>query len=348
MRLNKRQEEILNIIKKSAPISIGDLLTELKEEASRITVARDLDKLLEQKLILRSGAGRSVVYALSPVFRLLAPINIEDYFSKELEQRDVQKNFDFSVFSGLDKIESLFDTGELNELEESNQIYQRKLKNISEGLLKKEFERLTIELSWKSSKIEGNTYTLLDTEALIRENKEALGHKKEESIMILNHKKALDYIRENKADFKKLSIKKVENTHQLLTQELKIAKGIRKRLVGILGTEYRPLDNEFQIREALERLIEFINNKKVDCFTKAVLAITLISYIQPFEDGNKRTARLMGNAVLMANDCCPLSYRSVDESEYKKSMIIFYEQNSVQAFKKIFKEQFKFACDNYF
>ena len=74
----------------------------------------------------------------------------------------------------------------------------------------------------------------------------------------------------------------------------------------------------------------------------------MISYIQPFEDGNKRTARILGNAILLANNTCPLSYRSVNEADYKKAMVLFYEQNSARFFKELFTEQFKFAVENYF
>ncbi|MBU4057052.1 Fic family protein, partial [Patescibacteria group bacterium] len=81
---------------------------------------------------------------------------------------------------------------------------------------------------------------------------------------------------------------------------------------------------------------------------KAVIAMILIAYIQPFEDGNKRTSRLTGNAILMAHDICPLSYRNMDEVEYKKAVILFYEQNNIGYFKKLFIEQFEFAVKNYF
>ncbi len=74
----------------------------------------------------------------------------------------------------------------------------------------------------------------------------------------------------------------------------------------------------------------------------------MLSYIQPFKDGNKRTARLIGNAILLAHDAALLSYRSVDEADYKKGMILFYEQNSFRHFKEIFTEQFIFAVKNYF
>jgi len=74
----------------------------------------------------------------------------------------------------------------------------------------------------------------------------------------------------------------------------------------------------------------------------------MISYIQPFEDGNKRTARLLGNAILASENYCMLSYRNVFVSQYKEATMLFYEQNSALLFKELFVEQFLFACDNYF
>ena len=78
-------------------------------------------------------------------------------------------------------------------------------------------------------------------------------------------------------------------------------------------------------------------------FEKALLTLVLLSYIQAFSDGNKRTARITSNAILIANGYCPLSFRSVDSIDYKKAMLIFYEQNNLYAFKKIFIEQFLFS-----
>ena len=78
------------------------------------------------------------------------------------------------------------------------------------------------------------------------------------------------------------------------------------------------------------------------------MASVLIAYIQPFEDGNKRTSRIMGNAVLMAHGLCPLSYRNANETEYKKAVILFYEQNNHSYYKKLFLGQFEFAVRNYF
>jgi len=126
-----------------------------------------------------------------------------------------------------------------------------------------------------------------------------------------------------------------------------VERGIRSGMVGIVGTNYRPLDNKFQIREALERLASLLNETK-NTIERALLAVLMISYIQPFEDGNKRTSRILGNAILLADDYCPLSYRSVDEIEYKKGIILFYEQNNISYFKQLFLEQFRHAASKYF
>jgi Fic family protein len=142
-------------------------------------------------------------------------------------------------------------------------------------------------------------------------------------------------------------VRKIEDLHALIVGNLNVSTGLRKGLVGITGTTYRPLDNQYQIKEALEKTI-FAIEKIEHPLEKALTAILMISYIQPFEDGNKRTARILGNAILMAYGFCPLSYRSINESDYKKAILLFYEQNSALLFKELFVEQFKFAINNYF
>ena len=110
-----------------------------------------------------------------------------------------------------------------------------------------------------------------------------------------------------------------EDIHQLLTKELSVDTGLRHRRVGITGTQYRPLDNEFQIREAMRDTCALINSH-TNVFEKALLVLLLLSYIQPFMDGNKRTARITSNAMLIANGYCPLSFRTVDSIDYKKAI----------------------------
>lgn len=208
-------------------------------------------------------------------------------------------------------------------------------------------ERLTIELSWKSSQIEGNTYSLLETERLFKEKEEAEGKPKEDAAMLLNHKYALDYILEHKGIAQEINLRLLEEIHSLLVQDLGVGSNIRSRIVGITGTAYKPLDNEYQIKEAMERMCSIINARD-NGFEKALLAVVLISYIQPFEDGNKRTGRMISNALLIGEGVCPLSYRSVDSIDYKKAMLLFYEQNNLAAFKQIFIEQIEFSVKNYF
>ena len=165
--------------------------------------------------------------------------------------------------------------------------------------------------------------------------------------MLLNHKDALDFILDDPDYMRVLTVAKIENIHSILIKELNVDRNIRVRRVGITGTNYRPLDNEFQIREALNETCRLVNGRKT-VFEKALLLLLLISYIQPFNDGNKRTARIVSNAVLIASGYCPLSFRTVDSIDYKKAMLLFYEQNSIAAFKRIFIEQFAFAVKTYF
>ncbi len=342
-QLNKRQEQILAIIETRQSVAVSDII-ELLSDFSRITIIRDLNLLLKNKYLERIGRGRSVAYNLSKQYLLIKPIDVEKYFKVLPDKREVMEHFNFKLFGS---IASLFTAEEKQELNWLTEKYRQQIKKINKNKLKQEFERLTIELSWKSSAIEGNTYSLLETEALIKNGKLAKGHKREEATMILNHKSALDYIRKNAGGFKNISVKKIIEIHSLLTAKLNIAMGLRQGLVGIVGTKYRPLDNQYQIKEALESACKAVNKEK-DPLEKALILMILIAYIQPFADGNKRTGRLSANAILLAHKLCPLSYRSVDEIEYKKAVILFYEQNNISYFKKLFIEQFEFAVNNYF
>ncbi len=94
-------------------------------------------------------------------------------------------------------------------------------------------------------------------------------------------------------------------------------------------------------------MCELINIRE-SVFEKAVLALALISYIQPFGDGNKRTARIISNAILISNEYSPVSFRTIDSVEYKKAMLMFYEQNNINFLKEIFIDQFEFAVKTYF
>ncbi len=346
--LNKRQELVLSFLESAesprAASSIISQLGPLVGAVSRMTINRDLRELQSRNYIAKNGSGRSAVYALAAAYRAMKPIDIEKYFAVESDKRQIKKSFDFEVFSFFGDVFTQF---ELERLKNLNILHRQNLKKLSSAVLKREYERLTVELSWKSSKIEGNTYTLLETEYLLQEHKEPKGHVKEEAVMILNHKAALDYIREHNQRFKKLNLRDIEDIHSLLIKGMDVARNIRAGLVRVGGTVYQPLDNRFQIREAMKKTCLLVN-KQNNPFAKAFIAMLMISYIQPFEDGNKRASRLIGNALLIAHNVCPLSFRSIDELEYKKAILLFYEQNNYSYFKELFIQQFEFAVKNYF
>jgi Fic family protein len=344
---NKRQDLILAFIGSLKIVPTAQIIEQIQKEfnaTARVTISRDLEKLIQLGFIERQGAGRSITYKLSAQYLIVKDIDVKEYFAVDSDKRKVVEKFNFNIFKNLTTI---LNDSEKAGLEELNSIYRQKIKKINPEILKKEIERLNIDFSWKSSKIEGNTYDLLETEQLLKNQKKATGHSQEEATMILNHKAALDYIRNSKNNFQNISIKKIEEVHVILTMNLEVTKNLRKTLVRITGTKYIPLDNEFQIKEALRdtcALVNEVNNP----FEKAIVLMLLIAYIQPFVDGNKRTSRLCGNAILYAFDCCPLSYRSMDELEYKKAILLFYEQNNASYFKKLFLAQFEFAVNNYF
>lgn len=346
-QLNKRQDYILTVLESKESRSVNELHKQVEDTLgpiSRITLKRDLGHLFKLGFVVRQGKARGTAYQLSPHYNLIRSINPKSYFTIKTDERPAKKRFDFEIFTYL---KNIFTPEERHMLKALDEEYQTHIKNLPLALVKKEFERLTIEFSWKSSEIEGNTYTLLETETLIQNQQEAPGHNKDEAMMILNHKTALDYIWNNRERFKKVSLAEIENVHTLLMNELGVTRGLRSSMVGIIGTTYKPLDNAHQIREAMEKMERVINGEP-DFFAKAVIFMALIAYIQPFEDGNKRTSRLVGNAILMAHNSCPLSYRSVNEGEYKKAVILFYEQGNIAYFKKLFIEQFEFAVKNYF
>ncbi len=237
-----------------------------------------------------------------------------------------------------------------DERKHLNALHDKYIKNIaplSSSEYTKELEILAIDLSWKSGEIEGNTYTLLETEVLIKYKELAEGKKRDDAIMLLNHKDALDFIIAEPDYLKPLTIRGIEDIHSLLIKNLGVERNIRRRGVGVGGTEYKPLNAEIQIVEVMQQMCDLIN--EIDnIFEKVLLLLVLLSYIQPFNDGNKRTARIISNAILMENGYCPLSYRSVKASDYKKATLLFYEQNNITEFKKIFMDQYEYAVNKYF
>ena len=346
-KVEKIKEQILDFIKDRPACSSQQILDGLGLAISATTIKRYLHDLMLEELVLPSGKNKARKYKISPAYELLRLIDIDAYFEKEIDERVIQHSFNQGIIKNTLEQISIFTHSEMEALQEHLQVYQSKVNNLSKEEYARELERLAIDLSWKSSQIEGNTYTLLETEILLKEKHTASGRTRDEATMLLNHKDALDFIVSDPNYVNPLTISRIEDIHSLLVKELPISRNIRNSSVGISGTNYKPLDNEFQIREALQEMCDVINNKK-NVFEKALLALLLISYIQPFSDGNKRTARIISNAILIQYHYCPLSFRTIDSIDYKKAMLIFYEQTNISPFKKIFINQFEFAVNTYF
>ncbi len=339
--------EILQFLHYHPLANRTEIMAGLTKAPSDSTMKRLLSAAVKEGNIETAGRGPATKYKLTPLAHVTMPLDLATYFDKDIDEREVQESFNFDLIRDvLPKVE-IFTKEELEVLNAAQMEFEKNTEGMTELEYRKEMERLGVDLSWKSSQIEGNTYSLLETERLLKDKQTASGKTKEEAIMLLNHKDALDFVLDIPDYLKELSVHRIEDIHSILTKELEVDRNIRHRRVGITGTNYRPLDNEFQIREALEDTCTLVNGKD-NVFEKAFLTLVLLSYIQAFVDGNKRTARITSNAVLIANGYCPISFRTVDSIDYKKALLMFYEQNNIAAFKKIFIEQFLFAVKTYF
>ncbi len=339
--------EILQFLHYNPLSKRSDILPSLSKQISERTLMRMLSDCVANGHIEVIGRGPATRYRLTPQAHITMELNLDTYFDKEVDERQVQESFNFGLINEILPQVDLFTQKELQQLNDAQKLFRWHLSEMSDIEYRKEMERLGIDLSWKSSQIEGNTYSLLETERLLKEKQTANGKTKEEAVMLLNHKDALDFILDMPDFLKDLTVARIVEIHSILTKELGVDRNIRHRRVGITGTKYTPLDNKFQIREALEDSTRLINSKS-NIFEKALLALVLLSYIQAFTDGNKRTARIVSNGILIANGYCPISFRTVDSIDYKKAMLMFYEQNNIAAFKRIFIDQFLFAVKTYF
>jgi len=338
---------VLTFVREHPLCSSSQIHNGLNATVGYATVKRVITKLVSDSLINTEGKGKGTKYSISPSYELLTPVDTNQYFKKEQDERQIKESFNFSLINDILSKVDLFTKNEQDELKTLQAKFKGNILRLSSTEYNKELERLAIDLSWKSSQIEGNTYSLLETERLLKEKETASGKPKDDAIMLLNHKEAINFIIAHPDYVSPLTISGIEDIHSLLIKDLGVDRNIRRRRVGVSGTNYKPLDNEHQIREALAGMCELVNGKE-NIFEKALLTLVLLSYIQAFADGNKRTARIVSNAVLIAHGSCPLSFRTVDSIEYKKAMLLFYEQNNISAFKEIFKSQFEFAVNTYF
>ena len=296
--------QILDFIKEN-PLSSSSAIHEgALLNVGYATTKRVLASLVEEGLVEQVGKGRGTKYQISPGYALVREVDLEVYFQQEIDEREIIGQFNLDLIPNVMPKVRLFTDLELARLSELQDRYHENISQLEPDIFQKEMERLAIDLSWKSAQIEGNTYSLLETERLLKEKETAEGKTQEEAVMLLNHKEALDFVIEDPSYLIPLSVARIEDIHSILVKDLGIRRNIRQRRVGISGTNYRPLDNEFQIREAFQHMCDLVNARE-NVFEKALLLLVLISYIQGFNDGNKRTARIISNAILVHYQHCP-------------------------------------------
>ena len=210
-------------------------------------------------------------------------------------------------------------------------------------------ERLLVDLSWASSRMEGNTYDILETERLIRFGQEAPGRDRREAVMILNHKEAIQYVVEHLADIA-IGRQDVFNIHALLADGLLVdpamAGTLRRMPVGISHSSYRPLDDPYAIEEEFDILMHKAA-AIADPFEQSFFLLVHLPYLQAFADINKRTSRVASNVPLLKADLAPMSFLTVDDAAYVDGLIGVYELNNVSLLRETYIDAYLASAENY-
>lgn len=198
-------------------------------------------------------------------------------------------------------------------------------------------DRLLIDLSWSSSRLEGNTYSILDTQNLIEKGKIAEGKSAEETAMILNHKNAIEFLVDAADDigFNRYTLL---NLHSILADGLLDPNDtgrLRQRIVGISGTVYTPSNNPQVIDECFTELLAKAT-AITDPFEQSFFATVHLPYLQPFADVNKRVSRLAANIPFIKRNLVPISFIDVPKALYVEAMLGVYELNKIELARDMF------------
>jgi len=209
--------------------------------------------------------------------------------------------------------------------------------------------RLLIDLSWNSSRLEGNTYSLLETERLLSVGEAASGKDALEAQMILNHKRAIEFLVEPAAEIG-CNRFTVLNLHALLADNLladPTAGGrLRSIAVGVGGTVFHPLEGLQRIAECFQQVLDTAA-AIIEPFEQAFFLMVHLPYLQPFEDVNKRVSRLAANIPLIRHNLCPLSFVDVDRQTYIHAVLGVYEQNRIELLRDVFVWAYKRSSARY-
>ncbi len=210
-------------------------------------------------------------------------------------------------------------------------------------------KRFLVDLSWKSSSLEGNTYSLAETERLLKFGEEAEGRTREETVMVLNHRTAIEYIFPD-PDVPAIAAMTLRNIHALISSELlddPMWEGaLRTHPVMIGGSAYRPLDDPHRIRETFETMVSKAAMIR-DPFEQAFFLCVHVPLLQAFEDCNKRTSRIAANIPLLAARLSPVSFLEVSHRDYVDGLLGIYEMADISLAREIFVGAYVTSASRY-
>ncbi len=211
------------------------------------------------------------------------------------------------------------------------------------------FNRILIDLTWNSSRLEGNTYSILETERLLELSEAAEGKNLEETQMILNHKAAIEFLIDS-ADQIDINKQTVLNVHALLANNLiadpKACGRVRSKMIGIAKSVYHPLVVPDVINECFQQILDTAKAIQ-NPFEQAFFLMVHLPYLQPFEDVNKRVSRLAANIPLIRLNLSPLSFMDVPQKTYINGLLAVYELNQVDLLRDVFIWAYERSCALY-
>lgn len=334
------EQALLDYIGAHSGVSREDIRKQVAPAASQATVWRALKRLADEGELEVSGKGRATRYSLAGAtavrLHLQTPCNRRRPVGHKREFIDCYVPNKTPYLSEADR-QRLHEAGRLAPA--------LPLGTYSRHIL----ERLLIDLSWASSRLEGNTYDILETERLIRFGEEASGKNRKETVMILNHKEAIQYLVEHLED---IAINRSEalNIHALLADGLLVdpmmGGRLRRAPVGIAVSSYRPLDNPFVIEEEFDILLHKAA-AIADPFEQSFFVLVHIPYLQAFHDVNKRTSRIVANIPMLKAGLAPMSFLAMDDRAYVAGMLGVYELNNVSLLREAYIDAYLASAENY-
>lgn len=311
------------------------------KDVSETTVWRALKRLVEEGRLEVSGKGRATGYQLagSAVVRahLTVPYNRRSPISYKPEFLDAYVPDKTWYLSQADR-DRMLEAGRPQGGAMPAGTYARRI-----------LEQLLVDLSWASSRMEGNTYDILQTERLIRFGEEAEGKDRKEALMILNHKEAIQYVVDN---LEEVSLRRPDlfAIHALLSDGLLADPAMSGRLrampVGISHSSYRPLDDAVTIEVEFDILLQKAT-QITNPFEQSFFLLVHIPYLQGFADINKRTSRVASNIPLLKSDLAPMSFTTMDDRDYIDGLIGIYELNNVSLFREVYIDAYLASAEKY-